>query len=128
MNEDPGTTLYTDPYKDWFDLTLGPCSHPSCGIQRYYLGGCYTPGYEGIEYNDQTVHQVTMPSTLVDAPLSQITLVNNPPMKEVVCMWAETFGGAKQKREINFEICGTEGVSLVGSDKHYVEHLYRDFD
>ena len=69
-----------------------------------------------------------MPSTIATDPESQITLVNSPPIKEVVCMWAETVGGSKVKREINFEICGTEGVTLTGSDKHTFEMLYRDVD
>ena len=55
-NEAAGTIQYTWDYKSWFDLTVGPCSHPSCGIERYYLGGCYTPGYEGTEYNNPLLH------------------------------------------------------------------------
>ena len=68
MNENPGVTKYTEEYISWYDN--GPCSHHSCKNKRYYLGGCNTPGYEGTEYNDQSVHQITMPSTPGEDPLS----------------------------------------------------------
>ena len=50
LNENPGATKYTYDYTSWYDK--GPCSHPACKNKRYYLGGCYNPGYEAIEYND----------------------------------------------------------------------------
>lgn len=90
------------------------------------MGGCYTPGFEGDEYNNPATDQISMPSTLADDPLSQITLINSPPVKKTVCMWAETFGGTKIAREIEFEICGTEGVTIVGDDTHTFDMLYRD--
>mgnify|MGYP000945805617 CR=1 FL=1 len=43
-------------------------------------------------------------------------------------MWAETFSGTKLKRPIEYEICGTEGVTLVGPDTHTFNILYRDKD
>ena len=69
-----------------------------------------------------------MPSTLADAPFSEITLVNSLPVKKTVCMWAETFGGSKLARPIEFEICGTEGVTLIPPDTHTFDMLYRDRD
>ena len=69
-----------------------------------------------------------MPSTLAANPESKITMVNSPIIKEVACLWAATIGGAKLKREINFEICGSEGVTLSGSDKHTFDILYRNED
>lgn len=50
ISSGPGTTTFAEPYTTWFDLTVGPLSHSSCGIEKYYLGGCYTPGYEGVKY------------------------------------------------------------------------------
>lgn len=69
-----------------------------------------------------------MPSTLANDPLATVTLVNNPVTMTRVCMWAETFGGAKLARPLDYEICGTEGVTLVPPDNYLHERLYRDED
>ena len=52
LNTGGGSQTFAEPYTTWFDLDPGPLSHPSCDIERYYLGGCFTPGYEGDEYNN----------------------------------------------------------------------------
>ena len=55
--------IWIEPYTTWFDLNIVSTSHATCNIERYYLGGCYSPGYSNIEYNNPLIHRISMPST-----------------------------------------------------------------
>ena len=44
-------------------------------------------------------------------------LNRNQPFKEYACLWAENTPGNKFSKKINFEVCGTENVSLVGASQ-----------
>ena len=63
----------TLPYTSWFGLTITGNSHPSCALEKHYLGGCNTPGYENIEYNNPVTHRITMTSTIPPTE-NQITI------------------------------------------------------
>ena len=127
LDTDSSLESISKPYISWFDLTIGASSHAACNIEKYFLGGCFTPGYANVEYNNAATHKITMASS--SAPTqNDIFIQKNDPLVEKVCLWAQTRGKVLKQKEIDIEVCGSETVTLSGSNKHTFDILYRDFD
>lgn len=48
---------FNSAYDTWFDIST---SNQACGINKYELGGCDSPGYQGTIYDNPSSHQVSM--------------------------------------------------------------------
>ena len=45
---------------------------------------------------------------------NSISFKQDKPFREYACLWAETFGGVKLSKRIDFEVCGTEEAFITG--------------
>ena len=59
---------------------------------------------------------------------TKVTIKINKPLREYVCVWAETIGGVRKSKKIDLEICGTEEVQVTGSILENIPYEFKSRD
>ena len=59
---------------------------------------------------------------------TKVTIKITKPLREYVCIWAETPGGKRLSKKIDVEICGTEEVQVTGSVLENIGYDYKSRD